>query len=218
MTTGNIQMFEIPLASRMPFEQIALKLNPADDVAIAKTPITPGVTITRAGAPDIAIRHLIPSGHKFALKPPPSAARSAATGRSSVLPPGPSSRAITSTPTTCRRRLRPRLRLLHRVHPVEFVPVDQRRTFMGYLRADGRVGTRNLIAVARQRQLLGVTSSSRSPHYFTPERLAAYPNVDGVIAVTHGSGCGLRVRRRRTTRSCSAPSPGWRGIATSALT
>jgi altronate hydrolase len=78
------------------------------------------------------------------------------------------------------------------VQPVEYVPEAERRTFMGYPRADGRVGTRNYIAV-----LSSVNCSAHTvreiAHYFTPERLAAYPNVDGVIAIAHSSGCGIRM-------------------------
>ena len=63
-------------------------------------------------------------------------------------------------------------------------------TFMGYRRANGRVGTRNFIAV-----LTSVNCSATAAHmiadHFTPERLAAFPNVDGVAAFTHGTGCGM---------------------------
>jgi altronate hydrolase len=78
------------------------------------------------------------------------------------------------------------------VRAVDFVPEAERRTFMGYKRPDGRVGTRNYIAV-----IASVNCSAHTIHeivrHFTPERLAAYPNVDGVIALTHGSGCGVRL-------------------------
>ncbi len=63
-------------------------------------------------------------------------------------------------------------------------------TFRGYRRADGRVGTRNFIAV-----LTSVNCSATAAHkiaaHFTPDRLAAYPNVDGVTAFAHGTGCGM---------------------------
>lgn len=63
-------------------------------------------------------------------------------------------------------------------------------TFMGYKRANGKVGTRNFIAV-----LTSVNCSATAAHmiadHFTPDRLADYPNVDGVAAFTHGTGCGM---------------------------
>ena len=76
------------------------------------------------------------------------------------------------------------------VRPVAYVPVAQRATFQGIVRADGRVATRNFIGI-----LSSVNCSSTVIHriaaYFTPEKLAAYPNVDGVVAFAQTSGCGM---------------------------
>jgi altronate hydrolase len=76
------------------------------------------------------------------------------------------------------------------VRPVAYVPEEQRVTFQGIVRADGRVATRNFIGI-----LSSVNCSSTVIHriaaYFTPEKLAAYPNVDGVVAFAQTSGCGM---------------------------
>ncbi|MBU3710801.1 MAG: altronate dehydratase [Limnohabitans sp.] len=76
------------------------------------------------------------------------------------------------------------------VRPVAYVPAAQRATFQGIVRADGRVATRNFIGI-----LSSVNCSSTVIHriaaYFTPEKLAAYPNVDGVVAFAQTSGCGM---------------------------
>jgi altronate hydrolase len=76
--------------------------------------------------------------------------------------------------------------------PVEPVSEAARKTFQGILRPDGRVGTRNYIAVVST-----VNCSATVAHavadWFTPERLAAYPNVDGVAAFTHSTGCGMEL-------------------------
>ena len=63
-------------------------------------------------------------------------------------------------------------------------------TFMGYRRENGSVGTRNYIAVLTSVNC-SATAARRIAAYFTPERLAAYPNVDGVVAYVHGTGCGM---------------------------
>ena len=76
--------------------------------------------------------------------------------------------------------------------PVIYTPEAQRRTFMGYKRADGRVGTRNYIAVISSVNCSAHTVRQIARH-FTPDKLAAYPNVDGVIAIAHGLGCATRV-------------------------
>ncbi len=60
--------------------------------------------------------------------------------------------------------------------------------FQGYRRDDGRVGTRNYIGI-----ITTVNCSATVARYnadsFGKDRLADYPSVDGVVALTHGSGC-----------------------------
>ncbi|MEY4750693.1 MAG: D-galactarate dehydratase/altronate hydrolase family protein [Pseudomonadota bacterium] len=77
------------------------------------------------------------------------------------------------------------------VVPVDYLPAAERARFMGLVRPDGRgVGTRNFIGL-----ISSVNCSSTVIHriaaHFTPERLAAYPNVDGVVAFAQTSGCGM---------------------------
>ena len=69
-------------------------------------------------------------------------------------------------------------------------PVTKRDMFMGYRRASGRVGTRNYIAVLTSVNC-SATAARRIADYFTDDKLAAYPNVDGVVAFVHGTGCGM---------------------------
>ena len=64
------------------------------------------------------------------------------------------------------------------------------RTFPGYLRADGSVGTRNYLGVLSSVNC-SATATRWIADYFTPERLQDYPNVDGVVAFIHGTGCGM---------------------------
>ncbi len=192
MTTGQIRFFDTPTGI-VPFSQVALHLNPADDVAIAKTPISPGVTLKRDGAPDVTINQFIPSGHKFATN---AVALGDPLRRYGQII-GFATQPIQAGDHVHTHNLAVEdfardYAFCSDVRAVEYVPADQRRTFMGYQREDGRVGTRNYIAI-----LGSVNCSAHTiqqiAHYFTPERLAAYPNVDGVIALTHGSGCGVRL-------------------------
>jgi altronate hydrolase len=65
------------------------------------------------------------------------------------------------------------------------------RTFRGYRRADGRVGTRNYVGI-----LTSVNCSATVARHIAEaaEReglLAAFDNVDGVVPITHVSGCGM---------------------------
>ena len=75
---------------------------------------------------------------------------------------------------------------------VEMVPEADRAKFMGIVRADGRVATRNYIGIVSTVNC-SATVSHRIAEWFTPERLAEFPNIDGVAAFTHSSGCGMEL-------------------------
>ncbi len=70
------------------------------------------------------------------------------------------------------------------------MPDSRQDTFMGYHRASGRVGTRNYIAVLTSVNCSATAARMIAAH-FTPEIMAEYPNVDGVTAFVHGTGCGM---------------------------
>jgi len=76
--------------------------------------------------------------------------------------------------------------------PTRFVNSSCERTFSGFRREDGRVGTRNYISVVST-----VNCSATVVHeiaaYFTPDRLVNYPNIDGVAAFSHSTGCGMEL-------------------------
>ncbi|MCB1679779.1 MAG: altronate dehydratase [Halioglobus sp.] len=65
----------------------------------------------------------------------------------------------------------------------------EQRTFMGIRRADGRVATRNYIAVISSVNCSATAAKMVGDHY--RNALGKFPNVDGVLALTHKSGCGL---------------------------
>jgi altronate hydrolase len=76
--------------------------------------------------------------------------------------------------------------------PVDLLPESERASFMGIVRPDGRVGTRNYVGI-----ISTVNCSATVVHaiadWFTPERLDEYPNIDGVVALAHGIGCGMEL-------------------------
>lgn len=63
-------------------------------------------------------------------------------------------------------------------------------TFRGFVRGDGRIGTRNVIAVICTVNC-AATTVRKVAAAFTPQRLAAFANVDGVVALVHELGCGM---------------------------
>lgn len=74
--------------------------------------------------------------------------------------------------------------------PPEPAPIDG-RTFLGYRRHDGRVGTRNYLAIVSS-----VNCSASVSKYvaqrFDKSVLRDFPNVDGVVALTHKGGCAMQ--------------------------
>ncbi|MFV0276579.1 MAG: UxaA family hydrolase [Parahaliea sp.] len=65
----------------------------------------------------------------------------------------------------------------------------EQRTFLGIRRADARIATRNYIAVIASVNCSATAAKMVGDHY--RRALGDYPNVDGVLALTHKSGCGL---------------------------
>ncbi len=79
-------------------------------------------------------------------------------------------------------------------HEPDFVPASRRATFMGYARPDGAAGTRNYIAIISSVNCSATVSKAVAAHFSTPGRLDQYPNVDGIIALTHAGGCAINTR------------------------
>ena len=73
----------------------------------------------------------------------------------------------------------------------ELPPLDG-YTFDGYRNADGSVGTRNILAITTTVQCVaGVVDFA--VHRIKSELLPRYPNVDDVVALEHGYGCGVAI-------------------------
>ncbi len=75
--------------------------------------------------------------------------------------------------------------------PTDFVPQEQRATFQGFVRADGRVGTRNYIGILSTVNCSATVVNQIAAAFSRPEDMAAFPHVDGVVAFPHATGCGI---------------------------
>ncbi|MGR3822359.1 MAG: UxaA family hydrolase [Salipiger marinus] len=76
--------------------------------------------------------------------------------------------------------------------PTEILPPEQRASFQGIRRANGRVGTRNYIGLFVTVNC-SATVARKIANYFDEERMEDWPNVDGVIPFIHESGCGMEL-------------------------
>ena len=165
-----------------------LHLHPDDNVFVAKSALALGQTISELG---VRTRAQVPAGHKIA-------ARHIAAGEQvkkfdTVI--GVATRDLAPGDYVHSHNLK--IVDYYRdpafgadVRPVDYLPEEQRATFQGYVRADGRVGTRNFIGILSSVNCSATVIRQIAAH-FTPERLAAFPHVDGVVAFAQTSGCGM---------------------------
>jgi altronate hydrolase len=74
-------------------------------------------------------------------------------------------------------------------HITQYLPRSQCATFEGFVREDGQVGTRNFIGIIPSVNC-SATAARQIADHFRGGAMIEWPNVDGVVALTHGSGCG----------------------------
>jgi len=76
--------------------------------------------------------------------------------------------------------------------PTAFIPKDQRATFQGYKRINGKTGTRNFLGILTTVNCSATVAKAIAQHFTFSGELNQYPNIDGVVAMTHDGGCGMR--------------------------
>ena len=168
-----------------------IRLHSNDDVVIARTQLISGTKIE-----DITTKGLIPAGHKVATK---------------VLNTGDAVRrynqiiGFASKPIAAGEHVHTHnldmgankgdfardYAVGADVKP-ELAKLDA--TFMGIKRADGRVATRNYIGILSSVNCSATAARAIADHFSrhnNPAALKDFPNVDGVVALTHGTGCGM---------------------------
>ncbi len=74
--------------------------------------------------------------------------------------------------------------------PTAYVPAPERATFLGIERPDGRIATRNYIGIVTTVNCSATVARAIADH-FHGDALRDFPNVDGVTAFTHSTGCGM---------------------------
>jgi len=165
-----------------------LKLGDLDDVAVALQPVTAQQFLA-----DFYVTTLsdIPAGHKVAL-------RTIATGQpirksnqiiGFALHPIPVGEHV-HTHNLVTGNFARDYSIGSEARPTEFLPPLETASFQGITRPDGRVATRNYVGILTTVNC-SATVARRIAAHFAPDILRSYPNVDGVVAITHGTGCGM---------------------------
>jgi altronate hydrolase len=164
-------------------------LHPDDNIAVARRGIAAGDEIDAAGR-TVTARDAIDLGHKIATRAIPRGTPVKKFGQtigfaSSDIPPG----AWVHTHNVDAGQLS-----LDYAHASEIPPDPEPitgRTFLGYRRHDGRAATRNYIGVISSVNCSAHTSKLITQH-FDRSLLADFPNIDGVVPLTHKGGCAMQ--------------------------
>jgi altronate hydrolase len=168
-----------------------IRLHPADDVLIACAQL-PGGTVVEG----ITVRGIIPPGHKIATCA--IAAGEPVRRYNQII--GFASRAIAPGEHihTHNLDMGPDKGDFARDYAfgadVKPSAALREASFMGFRRANGRVATRNYIGILSSVNCSATAARAIADHFsqhIYPEALQHYPNVDGVVALTHGTGCGM---------------------------
>jgi len=168
----------------------AIRLHPSDDVVIARKIIEPGTELAEHG---IVTLDRIPAGYKILThdmkKGEPILKYNVTIGFATTdLKAG----SMVHSHNIEFRHFDRDYAYSRDYRPIEMVPEAERATFEGYLRADGRAGTRNYIAVVSTVNCSATVVHEIADH-FRGAALDAFANVDGVAAFSHALGCGMEM-------------------------
>ncbi len=172
-------------------ETPAIHLHPSDNVGIALVPLSAQRRIRIANG-DVVLRQSINAGHKFALQ---DIAQGQAVRRYGQII-GFATQPIHTGDHVHTQNLGVGSMQLDyavgsEVRTVPTVPTSEQRTFMGYVRADGSVGTRNTVAVIGTVNCASHTLK-RIVERAKRELLLDYPHVTDIVALSHKHGCATR--------------------------
>ena len=170
-------------ASIQPF----IRLHALDDVVIARGQLVGGTQVE-----GVAVRGLVPPGHKLAVR---AIAQGQPVRRYNQII-GFASRDIAAGEHVHTHNIA--MGDFERDYAfgadVKPEPARLQARFMGIRRADGRVATRNYIGILSSVNCSATAARAIADHFSrqtNPSALADFPNVDGVVALTHGTGCGM---------------------------
>ena len=162
-----------------------IRLHPNDDVVIARTEIATGTALESENVRTLVT---IPAGHKLAVRP---IAQGAPVRRYSQII-GFATRPIQAGEHVHVHNLA--MGDFERDYAFsqgvkETQPERNPATFLGIRRADGRIATRNYIGILTSVNCSATVARMVAEHF--KNNLHDYPNVDGVVALTHKTGCGM---------------------------
>src|ERR1043166_7169408 len=190
--TCRTQSEMLPSMAEVKFQDYALRLRENDNVAVAKRFLKAGVELSQGSLRFTVARDVAP-GHKLALAELPEGAPVIKYGQvigfaRGRIAPGDH----VHTHNLAMKDFGRDYHFCEDARPVDCYPAAQQRYFQGYARPNGRVGTRNYLAVISSVNCSASVSNYVRDRFKGPEFQHDFPNVDGVIAFTHKSGCAIQ--------------------------
>ncbi|MDA8587086.1 altronate dehydratase family protein [Rhodobacteraceae bacterium] len=164
-----------------------LTLNPDDNVAIALDDIAAGEGM---GSTGIDLPQSVARGHKIAVSPILAGQKVLRYGQTI----GQATADIAAGEHVHVQNLGMGEHVQDYGHSSEFVALEAAqvaRTFNGYHRADGRVGTRNYLGILTSVNCSGSVAKFIAEAAEKSGLLDDFPNIDGIVPITHGTGCGM---------------------------
>src|SRR5919108_5298214 len=165
--------------------ELTIRLHPEDDVVIARMEIPTGTLLAKE---KVSALVTIPAGHKLAVH---DIAQGSPVRRYNQII------GFATRPIKAGEHVH-----VHNIAMGDFARdyaycslkkdtdyVKEPATFLGIKREDGRVATRNYIGILTSVNCSATVARMVADHF--RNRLDEYPNVDGVVALTHKTGCGM---------------------------
>ncbi len=174
--------------------EYAVVVHPDDSVAVVKKAVSAGLSLQLAEGQIVEVTADIDPGHRFATQDIPKGAYVLQYGQ-----PIGTSLGIKRGEAVTHANMDDKVPLIRDVpaglsNPApDYLPEAERGTFMGYRRADGRVGTRNHILIIPTSMCASHESMQISMvSEFTIHSPEKFPNVDSICAIPHNKGCGCQ--------------------------
>jgi altronate hydrolase len=165
---------------------LTIRLHPNDNVVVARMDILPGTKVDG----EVAAATRVPPGHKILTQPvkkgEPLRKYNQVIGfANDDLEPG----SHIHTHNCVMGDFERDYAFCADARSTDYVPDAERATFQGIRRADGRAATRNYIGIVTTVNCSAATSRMIAKR--VEPLLEAFPNIDGVVPLTHGGGCGM---------------------------
>jgi len=177
-----------------PINEYAIIVGPDDNVAVVKKETFVDLEVLLPNGSHVKLCDAVPPGHRFATRDIPAGEFVKQFGQ-----PIGTSLGIKSGEQITHANMSndvPLIRdLPESLHtpPPDYFPENERRTFKGFRRSDGRVGTRNYVLIVPTSMCASHEAQQISTiAEFTLYDRLKYPNVDGVVAIPHNKGCGCQ--------------------------